>query len=99
MSQMARGLLSFLMKSSIEEEPVAPSLASDCDDSVLLLQRFLNRGVESLQIFRDVFTEMDAQRAATTFGEHGEITASLGRFHDTERVLLAWHFDIDRGIA
>src|SRR5580700_1001784 len=42
---------------------------------------------------------MDAKRAASAFGQHGEITASLRGLYYAERVFLLRHFDIDRIIA
>ena len=43
--------------------------------------------------------EMDAQRAATAFHQHLEITAGLRRLHDAETVGMAGHVDIGRIVA
>src|SRR5579859_63239 len=51
------------------------------------------------QSYRDIFAEMDTQRAAVTFRENGKIAARLGGFYHAKSVSLTRNEEVDGVVA
>jgi hypothetical protein len=63
-------------------------LGSACQKN---LQRLFYQLREFAEASLKIAADVDAQGAALAVGQNLEVSASLGRFYDSERVFLAWN--------
>src|SRR5579864_7183893 len=62
-------------------------------------QRFANRDQQGGQTGLQIFAEMHSQGAAAALHEHLKISTRLGRFDDSEGILLPGHSKVGRIVA